>query len=203
VRRRTKKPGPPLTARGARTRRKLLAAAEREFGERGFHEASVSSITRRAKVAQGSFYTYFASKDDCFSALVESVGRDLRRQLAVAAGRAPHRLAAERAGLEAFLAFVERHPHLYRIVEESQFVDPQAHRAYYERIAEGYAAALEAAAARGELAPGDGQVRAWALMGIGHFLGLRYGLWRGRRPDAKTLDEVMRFVERGMGPRAR
>jgi AcrR family transcriptional regulator len=199
--RRTKKPPLPLTARGAHTRRRVLAAAEREIGERGFHDASVSSITRRARVAQGTFYTYFPSKDACFSALVESIGRDLRRQLTVAAGRARTRLAAERQGLEAFLAFVERHPHLYRIVEESQFVDPEAHRAYYERIAEGYAQALQAAAARGELASGDAQVRAWALMGIGHFLGLRYGLWRGRRPEKKTLDEVMRFIAQGMGPR--
>src|SRR3546814_10793382 len=60
----------PRTARGQRTLRKLLDAAAVEFGEKGFHEASISSITRRAGVALGSFYTYFDSKDALFQALV-------------------------------------------------------------------------------------------------------------------------------------
>ncbi len=38
----------PRTERGRRTLRKLLDASATEFGEKGFHEASVSSITRRA-----------------------------------------------------------------------------------------------------------------------------------------------------------
>ncbi len=54
----------PRTARGRATLRKLLDAAAIEFGERGFHEASISGITRRAGTALGSFYTYFDSKDD-------------------------------------------------------------------------------------------------------------------------------------------
>ena len=34
----------PRTERGRRTLRKLLDASATEFGEKGFHEASVSSI---------------------------------------------------------------------------------------------------------------------------------------------------------------
>src|SRR3546814_11319397 len=53
----------PRTERGRRTLRKLLDAAAVEFGERGFHEASISAITRRAGTAPGSFYTSFDSKE--------------------------------------------------------------------------------------------------------------------------------------------
>ncbi|MFN5644693.1 MAG: TetR family transcriptional regulator, partial [Sphingomonadales bacterium] len=49
----------PRTERGRRTLRALLDAAAAEFGEKGFHESSVVSITGRAGVALGSFYTYF------------------------------------------------------------------------------------------------------------------------------------------------
>lgn len=189
---------PPRTPRGAATFKRLLRAAEREFDEKGFHDASVSSITRRAKVAQGTFYLYFRSKEQCFRALVEEIGRDLRHRMAMAVQGPGDRMAAERRGLEAFLAFTAQHPGLYRIVQESQFVDPAMHRVYYEHIAEGYAGALGAAARRGELAPGDVAVRAWAIMGIGHFLGLRYCLWQGRLPDKRVMDEVMRFIATGM-----
>ncbi len=49
-------PAPP---RGEETRRRLLAAAERVFADHGYHEASVSRITDRAGVGQGTFYLYF------------------------------------------------------------------------------------------------------------------------------------------------
>ena len=60
----------PRTERGRRTLRALLDAAAAEFGEKGFHDGSVSGITRRAGCALGSFYTYFDSKDEVFRALV-------------------------------------------------------------------------------------------------------------------------------------
>ena len=53
--------------------RLLLDAAAAEFGEKGFHETSVVSITQRAGVALGSFYTYFASKDALFRAVVRDM----------------------------------------------------------------------------------------------------------------------------------
>ena len=62
----------PRTARGRKTQRALLDAAAVEFGEKGFHEGSISGITRRAGVALGSFYTYFVSKDEIFRALVRT-----------------------------------------------------------------------------------------------------------------------------------
>ena len=62
----------PRTERGRRTLRALLDAAAAEFGEKGFHDSSVVSITSRAGVALGSFYTYFDSKESLFRALVKA-----------------------------------------------------------------------------------------------------------------------------------
>lgn len=193
----------PVTARGEATRRRLLNAAEQEFGAKGYHGASVSSITQRADIAQGTFYLYFHSKEEMFVTLVRDIGHQLRAQSAQAIARATNRLDAERLGLEAFLQFTARHRGLYRIVQESQFVDPQIFREYYEKLAEGYAEALAAAARKGELAPGDAEVRAWAMMGIGHFLGLKWCLWQKKQPPQEVLDEVMGFIAHGMGPQPR
>ena len=193
----------PATARGEATRRRLLIAAEQEFGSKGYHGASVSSITQRADIAQGTFYLYFRSKEQMFVTLVQDIGHQLRLHSAKAIAEATHRLEAERIGLEAFLDFTARHRGLYRIVQESQFVDPQIFREYYERLAEGYAGALAAAARKGELADGDAEARAWSLMGIGHFLGLKWCLWQKKQPPKEVLDEVMRLIAHGMGPQNR
>jgi AcrR family transcriptional regulator len=190
----------PVTARGEATRRRLLNAAEQEFGAKGYHGASVSSITQRADIAQGTFYLYFHSKEEMFVTLVRDIGHQLRAHSTQAIAQATNRLEAERLGLEAFLQFTAKHRGLYRIVQESQFVDPQIFREYYEKLAEGYAAALEAAARKGELTAGDAETRAWAMMGIGHFLGLKWCLWQKKQPPQEVLNEVMGFITHGMGP---
>ncbi len=191
----------PVTARGEATRRKLLSAAEIEIGEKGFHVASVSSITTRADVGKGTFYLYFHSKDEIFLTLVRDIGRRLRKHMAQAIEGIDDRLAAERRALEAFFEFAQAHPGLYRIVQESQFVDDAIFREYYERLAAGYAEDLAEATAKGQLSDGDAEARAWSIMGIGHFIGMRWCLWQGRVPDAATIDSLMDFISHGIGPK--
>lgn len=191
----------PATPRGEATRRKLITAAEEEFGSKGFHHASVSSITTRAGVGQGTFYLYFRTKDEVFVTLVREIGRALRGAMREAIAGAPNRLDAERRGMVAFFEYACAHPGLYRIVQESQFVDDAVFREYYERIATGYAADLDVAVRAGELAPGNAETRAWALMGMGHFLGLRWCQWSRQVPPPAEIDALMDFVNRGIGPR--
>lgn len=192
---------PPATRRGQETRRRLLAAAEAEFGRKGYHAASVSGITREAGVGQGTFYLYFEGKEDAFRQLVMSIGSEVRRAMSEAVQDAATQLHAERLGLEAFVRFVFQHPNLYRIVQESQFVDEALFRRYYMAIANGYTQVLQAAQDRGELRPGDAEARAWSIMGVGHFLGLRYAVWSGEDVPADVLDSVMDFIAHGMARR--
>jgi len=118
----------PKTGRGEMTRRKILDAAKREIGRRGFAEASISTITAEAGVAQGTFYIYFRTKEDVMRELVLHMGRMLRHHLTEATAGAKNRLEAEKLGLRAFLDFVRKNPDLYKVVEESQFVDPAIYR---------------------------------------------------------------------------
>lgn len=189
----------PATARGEATRSKLLDAAEHEFGENGFHAASVASITRRAGVAQGTFYLYFASKEDAMRELVAHMGHALRSELSRAIAGAADRMEIERRGFEAFVRFALAHDNLYRVVMESQFVDEAVYRDYYRRLADGYGRGLAAAQQRGEIRTGDPEAQAWALMGIAHFLGLR-AIWAGGEPDAATMDAAFDVVRHGLHP---
>src|SRR5688572_4475376 len=128
----------PRTDRGRRTVRKLLEAAAAEFGERGYHDAAITGITARAGVALGTFYTYFESKEELFRTLVRDMSDAVRAHVAEAVAGAPDRLAAERLGLSAFIAFVRQHRELYRIIEEAQFVAEDVYRQHYLTFVEGY-----------------------------------------------------------------
>ena len=112
----------PKTARGRQTRDKLLQAAEIEFGNQGFHAASVSGITQQAGVALGTFYTYFESKEEIYRALVGYMSQRVRSWIGERIVDAPDRLSAERKGLQAYLEFVREHPGLYRIITEAELL---------------------------------------------------------------------------------
>lgn len=166
----------PRTERGRRTLRKLLDAAAAEFGEKGFHDASVSGITRRAGTALGSFYTYFDSKDEIFRALVKYMSGMVRTHSAqeVKPGMGPFEIEA--AALAGFLRFARDHKEIYRIVDEAEFVDPASYREHYETTARRIVERLQKGTATGEFREGLGEAQAWAIMGMNVFLGLRYAI---------------------------
>lgn len=190
----------PRTARGRRTLRAILDAAAAEFGEKGFHDGSISGITRRAGVALGSFYTYFDSKDAVFRALVRDMSDQVREHVAPAIRAAPQQIAAERAGLESFIGFVRDHKEIYRIIDEAEFVDPDSFRRHYATTAERIAARLQAAAGRGEVRGDVGEVHAWAIMGMNVFLGLRYGVWDEDQSPQAVADAAATLLARGLAP---
>ena len=167
----------PRTERGRRTQRRLLDAAAGEFGEKGFHEASISSITARAGIALGSFYTYFPSKDELFRALVRDMGDKVREAAAKANRPALDPLSIEREALAGFLAFAREHKEIYRIIDEAEFVDPESYRAHYRSTAARIGERLRRGAAAGALRDDLGEAHAWAIMGMNVFLGLRYAVW--------------------------
>ena len=196
-----KSPLKPTTARGEATRQKLLAAAEDAFGNTGFFRASISDITRAAGVAQGTFYLYFRNKEDVLAELVRHMGRELRRMLAHSIPPGLSRLDAEREGMAAFIRFVGKRRNLYRVVQESLFVDEQIYKDYYMDFARGYISALEKSVEKYEIRDGDLDVWVWVLMGTAHFLGLRYGLWLNEGLNEAELDAVMDFIRNGIAIR--
>ena len=90
-------PAPPeKTSPGAdpEKRRRILEAAIRTFGRRGFHEARIADIAADAKVAEGTVYLYFRNKEDLLGVVFdESMDDVLEKGRAVARTDAP---AAER-----------------------------------------------------------------------------------------------------------
>lgn len=190
----------PRTRRGRHTREAILAAAEAVIGEQGFSGAAIADITRRAGIAQGTFYIYFHSKDDIFRELILQMGRLTRATLSEAVAGAPDRLTAERQGLRAFLNFVAERPTLYKIVEEARFRDPEAYRDYFSTFARAYMQNLSAAAKAGEIREGNAEIRAWALMGMAKTLGERYCLWESDADIDTIVTEVFDMLENGLRP---
>lgn len=189
----------PVTARGEATRRKLLMAAESLFGRGGFHATSIGDITREAGVGHGTFYLWFENKEVIFRELIRHLSHELRAAIREAVTGLGSRAEMEEAGVRRFLSFVQEHRDLYRIVLEAEFVAPEMHRWYYERLAEGYTAGLERSMAAGELPRLDAETLAYSLMGMAHFMGVRWVVWEGREPPEEATSALLRIMRAALG----
>lgn len=183
--------GKEEAAEGAEaTRRALLRAAERAFGQAGFHRTTVSTITYLAGVGLGTFYLHFPSKVAIFNELVREISRGFRRRQSVAVAPYGDRRVVEVEGLRSFLHWVRDHPAAYRIVREAEFVDEGVGKWYYTRLAERYAARLAEGMDRGEIRRLDPEPLAYAALGMAHLSGQRWVLWEGGGPPDRVLPDL-------------
>lgn len=188
---------------GQKTKRAIFQAAEQVFGQVGFNRANISEITRRAGVAQGTFYVHFKSKRDLLQGFVEYLSREMRLALRQATDRVSDRRDQEREGLLAFFRFLTQHRRIYRVVAESETMGQEISMWYYNKLAEGYTAGLAEGIARGEIRDLPPAFLARALMGFNHMIGLKWLVWN-TSPHAKIprqlLEEAIEFVLKGLRP---
>ncbi len=170
---------------GEATRQALLVAAERLFGQAGFHQTSISGITYVAGVAQGTFYLYFPSKVAVFVELARDINRQFRLDEHTALAGHIDRRDIERIGFRTFFRFIDAHRGAYWVLREAELVDPETGRWYYERLAKGYMRGLRGGVERGEIRDLEVEPLAYALLGIGHSV----ALWAQSNGSETTLSE--------------
>ncbi|RLG52332.1 MAG: hypothetical protein DRN96_03050 [Thermoproteota archaeon] len=155
-------------------RSKFVKAALRAFSRKSYYETKIYEISEEAGYAVGMFYKVYSTKKDVLRDLVDVLGKVIRRYISMEAERYEDRRLKEVAGSRAFLNFVEWNSELYRIVRESEFVDPAIPARYYTPFIEGYAEGLREGMRRCEIAPHPPYSLAISLMGINHMLGQAY-----------------------------
>lgn len=119
---------PPSSARGTRTRDALIEAARYVFERDGFLDARITDISAEAGVATGSFYTYFTSKDDAFTAVMEQVEEEmLHPRLRELADRDDPVQVIEAAN-RAYLAAYRRNAKLMGLMEQVSQINEEFRR---------------------------------------------------------------------------
>lgn len=68
---------------------RILEAAKEAFARRGYEDVGVDDVCRAARVAKGSFYRHFRSKEELFFAVCESAGAEVSETFAAEIGPRP------------------------------------------------------------------------------------------------------------------
>ena len=97
------------------------------------------------------------------------------------------------------MGFAREHKEIYRIIDEAEFVAPDAWNAHYLGTVDRILERLRAAEARGELSGPVDEAHAWAIMGMNVFLGLRYGVLEEERDVIAVANVVNAMLRHGLG----
>jgi AcrR family transcriptional regulator len=100
------------------TRRELLAAGRKLFGERGLYESRIEDLSRHAGVAKGTLYGYFPGKAALIEAVVSSGFAELLVHVHRRTEDARTRREVSERLVDAHLEFFEENPDLMRIFHQ-------------------------------------------------------------------------------------
>ncbi|MFI0350100.1 TetR/AcrR family transcriptional regulator [Actinomadura sp. 9N407] len=125
----------PRSAKGRRTRARLVEAGKTVFERDGFLQARITDIATEAQVSHGSFYHYFDSKESLFREIAEEVEvrlvsmDDIAQDLAESAGPVDRIRAANKAYLTAY----RKEARIMRVIEEVSRYDDDVRKVRSKR----------------------------------------------------------------------
>lgn len=188
----------PKTSRGQETMDKICRAAEELFSKKGYYNTSITDIAQKAEVAPGTVYIYFKDKHSIFKYLLEDLSYNIRKEIAIATKNCKNRYEEEKIGFRVFFDFARKHIGLYKIIWESQFVDEEIFKEYYENFANRYIKRIEEAQKNKQIVDIDPETLAYCLMGIINFIGLKWVIFNDKPVPDEVIEDIMKLLKTGM-----
>lgn len=192
--------GRPPTAKGKRTRLRILHAARVVFAESGYVGARMSDVASRAGMSMGGLYRYFGDKEGLFEALIGDLHEELFAR-STAGGRdfaeAPYEalLAANRG----YLATYAENRDVMRAFIEAANVDDRFRAVWWAmrtRHVERFAATLRAAYGVTAIAGSDVRLVTEAMACMVEECAFVWYAHAEHHPGPVDLDEAARIVTR-------
>jgi AcrR family transcriptional regulator len=190
-------------------RDEIMAAAKKVFARNGFHATTIADIAKEARLAYGSVYWYFDSKDDLFHELIAAEEYALRTHVAVALAKSGTRFgyaaAPFRATLRATFEFFEANPATAKLLfRDAYALDTRFDRhlgGIYERFIDDIATLIVAAQEGGDVVAAPPRLVAYTLTAlIGQLAHRRLSTDDGVSA-AEVADFVVTLAFNGLRPR--
>lgn len=190
----------PSTERGVRTRSALIDSAREVFESVGYLDARLTDIAKGAGCATGSFYTYFANKEEVFAAVLDVAREEMMHPGMGRVAGSDDPYAVLEISNRAYLAAYRRNAKLMGLMEQVAHIDPEFRKirneradAFIRRNARGIADLQSRGVADAGLDP---MIAAIALSGmVSRFAYRVFTVGEGRADDkAVDFDEVVSTV---------
>ncbi len=88
----------------------ILKAAERVFAQKGFHDATISDVSREARVSDATIYEYFSSKEELLFSIPGETSRRHRLETEAILNFIPRASDKIRCIIKRYFWFYDTHP---------------------------------------------------------------------------------------------
>jgi AcrR family transcriptional regulator len=148
----------------------LLEAAREVFSRKNFHDATIADITGEAGVGKGTFYLYFANKEELFREVVKDGVRRLRRALGASLEGVDDPEERVRRAVPVIFEFCRAEAGLYLVIfRETALIemqDPGKYDAFYQPLVRDFMGVIEEGIRRGDFAVRNPEVVAYGMIGL-------------------------------------
>lgn len=108
-----------------KSRQKIIAGAQAEFGEKSYSEASLNNICTANGISKGIIYHYFKDKDELYLVCVQECFDALTIELSILEFSEGHHLEQTlQSYFDARLSFFSRFPYFFKIFCDAVAVPP-------------------------------------------------------------------------------
>ena len=184
-------------------RDRLINAAIGVFIEKGFHNATVRDIGRAAEMTQGTIYNYVSSKDDILYMVCDRIVAEYNGETRKALETSHDPVERVHSAVRAISAVMYRHRREIRLIyQDSHLLDEKSRRVILARVEEFigmFERILSDAAGELGLPLPYPHLAANMLTFLPVMIALRGWLLRKSAPPDVIVDEISRFVVRGLG----
>jgi AcrR family transcriptional regulator len=115
----------PRSSRAIKSRAALVAAARDVFERDGFLNAKIVDIAKGAGSATGSFYTYFSSKEQIFSAVMDEVSEEMLHPRIGEVSAGEDVIAGIEAANRVYLGAYRRNARLMAVLEQVSTINDE------------------------------------------------------------------------------
>ena len=149
---------------GELRRGEILAAARKVFGARGYEAARMEEIARAAKLAKGTLYLYFDSKDAIYQATIRQALAELGKLTAEQMAAEAEVAGKIRAFIRVRMAYWHEQQTLYRVILTLGHEQRRRSIAFQRESVEMLAGTLADGARLGQIPAQDFVAAAWTVM---------------------------------------
>ena len=181
-------------------RERLFSAAAEVVGKVGYADASITLITQKADVAQGTFYNYFESRQDLLDRLLPTLGDQMLAHVRKHALGGHNFAELEERSFLGFFSFLRETPEFLRILNEGASFAPVGYKRYFETLSKGYVKFLHRSLRDGEFpayTEKELEAIAYILISARSYLPRRYSGKDGALP-AWVVRTYVKFVRYGL-----
>jgi AcrR family transcriptional regulator len=130
----TRTPDPIQELVTAARRKQILDAATQVFAEKGFHRATIKDIARVAGIADGTIYTYFASKTEVLLGILHRLNESAERERQLTMEGEQDLRSFFTAYLRQRMALLWPNAEVFQAVLPEMLVNEELRELYYQQV---------------------------------------------------------------------